>query len=342
MIPVLIRIATKTYLGIAGTIAFLLLFAPNWQWLLFLSNIRSLILLPGIIPGLFLVCRFPLSRWSVILLLSILALPWNLYRSPDYCLDKPRTDAPLMRLMTLNLAGSALDSGRDLLKISAILDLDLLALQEVTPKFWRTEKIQLEEHYPYWAYRESPEGYWTQALLTRFPIQSTGIKDPGPGFSNFDSRLVLDTEIQAGEQSFRFLTVHLSVPFYRGDCRGLFCLLTRYDQQQRDAQLRQLFRWSRESNKPTIIIGDLNLSDENPFYQEILGNGLLDSGRCSDSSNATWPMDQDWIPPFTRIDYIILSPLGSPGQPGLLLRSRTMKIPGSDHRAVISEVFLRE
>lgn len=324
----------KLYLSFVALLCLALILESNHQTVLFLSNIRTFLILPAFALGLALVYRSPFSKWTILTVLTVAALPWHLRSHPSYCLEPGQNASRMLRAMTLNLAGSS-SNDRNLARIAREQELDILALQEVTPGFWKTEGATLRKYFAHFAYRESSEGYWTQALLSRYPLDSIEFRDPGPGFSNFDSRLVIKATVTINEESFQILVVHLSVPFYRGPCRGMMCLLTRYDQTQRDDQLRLLLQWFTSGEATSLILGDLNISDQNPVYLEILENAL-DSGRCSHGDPATWPANYS-LPAFTRIDYALI-------HPGLIapfrLHSRTLQLPQTDHRGVIADFYL--
>lgn len=328
-----ITMKLSVLLTIFYSIIFLL--KTDLQVILYISNIRSIILLPGLVFSIYYFARNPISKWPIITLIIYLSSPTDQYTKPDYCFSASESRSPLLRIMTLNLAGSANVPERNLHAIIKKHRIDILALQEVSPGFWQSEAKILRNLLPYSVYRKSKEGYWTQALLSRQPIQSIKVRDPGSGFSHFDARLVLDTVIKAKHAPLRIFVTHLSVPFVRGDCRGLSCLLTRYNQTERDQQLSRLLRWAEQSPETVFIIGDLNVSDENPMY-EIIAGGFYDSGRCNSSEKNTWPTDQRYVPAFLRIDYILMRKSPSAVY---TFKSQTIPVNGSDHRAVITDVY---
>lgn len=337
LIPFL-RFCGKIYLVTASFLAFLFLLGYEHQFVLFLSNVRLFILLPAITIGFFLILRSPCSRWTILTFIGALGLPYFLFLEPEYCAgDNISTDKKI-HVMTLNLAGSSDVPGRNLNDFIENNEIDVLSLQEVTPNFWKTEGKSLKAILPYEAYRASPEGYWTQALLSRYPIESTRVLDPGPGFSNFDSRLVLEVSLMLHGMPFSIQALHLSVPFYRGPCRGLHCLLVRYDQSQRDRQLEKSIAWSQTKDHPTILLGDLNLSDQNPEYERLYKDSI-DAGRCSDDNPATWPADNTVPVAFTRIDYALI--MNRKSVP-ILANSRTFRIQGTDHIALVARFLIPE
>lgn len=336
MIRSSILFGAKLYLLLAGIVAILILSGSSNQNILMLSNIRLILFGPAALLFFFFISKRPLSIWSCLSLLVLLGLPWSLISTPQYCAgSQPKLPTDL-KVMTLNLAGSSEVTDRNLSQLAAFHEIDIMALQEVSPNFWRTEGAKLRMLFSYFAYQESADGYWTQALLSKHPIEITRIRDPGSGFSNFDSRLVLDVQIHRSGQSLSILVAHLSVPFFRGPCRGLSCLLSRYRQIDRDKQLHQLSQWTAAKNHPVIVLGDLNLSDQNPAYASF-SRDFIDAGRCSDYTSATWPADSTLPFPITRIDYALYrSPTSKPMKHPVFAASETVYIPGTDHFAVIA------
>lgn len=336
MIRSSILIGLKLYAIFAGVVAILLLSGSSNQNILMLSNIRLFLFGPAALLFLFFISRSPLSIWTCFSLIAVLGLPWSLFSPPDYCAASQPNPSTSLKVMTLNLAGSSEVTGRNLSQLATLHRIDVLALQEVSPNFWKTEGAKLRTLYPYYAYRESASGYWTQALLSKHPIDFVRIRDPGHGFSIFDSRLVLDVQVHKSGQKLSFLVVHLSVPFFRGPCRGLSCLLSRYRQIDRDRQLQQLAHWSAEKNHPVLILGDLNLSDQNPIYRSF-ARDFIDPGRCTPLLSATWPADSTLPFPITRIDYALYRhPQPKPSKRQIFVSSETVTVPGTDHLAVIA------
>ncbi|MCB1168804.1 MAG: endonuclease/exonuclease/phosphatase family protein [Leptospiraceae bacterium] len=354
----------KTYLLLAALFSTLLIFETG-QAFLFLSNIRLYLLAPAL--PLLLQCfrRRRWLPWLPVALAALLSFPWYLSRTPEYCAShasplpsesylatntdeegpsekqppkesRPAPTDAIVRVMTLNLAGSSMPATRDLFALVSQNDIQVLSLQEVSPGFWNTEGADLRRWLPHVAYRQDARGYWTQALLSKEPLTDIRFIDPGPGFSPEGARIIVQARWQ-GAGNLQFSAVHLSVPFRRGDCRGIPCLLSRYDQSDRDSQLRTLN--AVQSGGPSLVLGDLNLSDQNPVYGSFLGKAM-DAGACQ-TWNATWPADGTFPFPFLRIDYVLLYPVHR--QPTRWrIRSYTLPVQGTDHLALISEIRVRK
>ena len=331
-----IRLLVRLSVWLTALFACLILLDSNNQFILFLSNVRWLILLPGLILVSFLWSTRPVSRWTILFALILSGFPWPLVFPPDYCIAKDKSPESTLKIMTMNLAGSADVPGRDLRALAEKEKVEILALQEVTPGFWRTEGKRLRKTLPFYVYQESEDGYWTQALLSRRPVVSYQIRDPGPGFSPFDARIALDVTVQNNRGPYSVLVMHLTVPFYRGDCRGVACLLWRYDQTDRDLQLQEVQHWLDQKEGPAFVLGDLNLSDQNPIYPKF-SMGMVDAGRCSINWPKPWPADGMFPFSIARIDYALAKESDSER---IMARSRTIQIPGTDHRALIAEFVI--
>ncbi|MCB1137786.1 MAG: endonuclease/exonuclease/phosphatase family protein [Leptospiraceae bacterium] len=346
------RFLLKFYLLLAAFFSVLLLFEAS-QATLFLANIRLYILAP--VLAILLQCfrRRNWLPWLPATLVALFGFPWYLFHTPDYCAEgmtpsprqsttalergaqDDRDSTTVINVMTLNLAGSSMPGKRNLSALISNNNIDVLSLQEVSPGFWKTEGAELKKRLPYVAYRRDDEGYWTQALLSKEPLSEIRFVDPGPGFSPKGARLIVQARWQ-GAVEMEFNSVHLSVPFRRGDCRGIPCLLLRYDQSDRDAQLQKLQTLSlARAPAPSVILGDLNLSDQNPVYRSFSGRAM-DAGAC-ESWNGTWPADDTFLFPFLRIDYVLIFP-DHPGRRASRVRSYRVTIPGTDHLALISEI----
>lgn len=84
----------------------------------------------------------------------------------------------------------------------------------------------------------------------------------------------------------------------------------------------------------TIIAGDFNASQEHAVFRTILDTGMRDSARLLGRSRTpTWP--RPLAPPFgAQIDHVLVSERLTPVQ------AHFMKLPGSDHQALLVDVRL--
>jgi len=91
-----------------------------------------------------------------------------------------------------------------------------------------------------------------------------------------------------------------------------------------------------QADGPQIVAGDFNASRDHRPFRDILAAGFADSAdiaRRRPWPGFTWPADRRW-PPLMRLDHILVSP-------GIRVsEARTVKIPGTDHRAVLAVLEL--
>ena len=82
-----------------------------------------------------------------------------------------------------------------------------------------------------------------------------------------------------------------------------------YDEQARDAQIRQLIQIVQHEPYPHIVVGDFNMTDQAVIYEalrEQLGDSFAEAGR---GMGFTWPGGEseemgDFLPPIMRLDYV--------------------------------------
>ncbi len=163
----LLRLLCKLHIAIASGYLIGRTLLPENQWLLFLSNIQAYLLLPSVISALILLGRktglyFPLA------LFAFAHAPFSLLSAPEYCLSGKGGEL-VLRTYTANLAGSV-DRGRDFARLAAELELDVMVFQEASPLFLKTEGAALQRELPFAFYLQSEEGYWTQAIFSRYPL----------------------------------------------------------------------------------------------------------------------------------------------------------------------------
>jgi endonuclease/exonuclease/phosphatase (EEP) superfamily protein YafD len=86
-----------------------------------------------------------------------------------------------------------------------------------------------------------------------------------------------------------------------------------------------------------VVAGDFNASRDHLPFRRLLAAGFVD---CADAARRrTWP-GFTWpasgvIPPFTRLDHVLVS-----RERATVALSRTIRIPGTDHRAVLAVIEL--
>ncbi|MGW0122675.1 endonuclease/exonuclease/phosphatase family protein [Streptomyces sp. NPDC003327] len=91
-----------------------------------------------------------------------------------------------------------------------------------------------------------------------------------------------------------------------------------------------------KSEAPLILAGDFNASQDHAAFRAVLDAGRLqDAARATgDSRTPTWPMEGP-LPPFVQIDHVLVN------GDFTVADTRFLDLPGSDHRAVLTDLDLR-
>ncbi|MFD3723662.1 endonuclease/exonuclease/phosphatase family protein [Streptomyces sp. NPDC058671] len=102
------------------------------------------------------------------------------------------------------------------------------------------------------------------------------------------------------------------------------------------AELRRIENAAADHTGPLLVAGDFNASQDHAAFRSILETGhLQDAARLAEESRTpTWPMEGP-LPPFVQIDHVLVSE--DFGVRGV----RFLDLPGSDHRAVLTDLDLR-
>lgn len=297
-----------------------------------ISNIKHLLIF---IPALLLVGLIKNKYLASII--SGLIILFSLYKpiliNFGKC-EKPSEEfiASKLRIGTFNLAGNQFQK-TEIDKLILTENIDIVGFQEVPSSFLMSKEFEnLNNTYKYSVYNRNDSKYWTQLVLSKFELKDTAFLDPGIGFTTLDARISIKSNIEINDRKITIINNHLSIPFDRDqNCRGLKCLIFNYNQFDRDNQLSFLNNYISNNNGEYILIGDFNLSDQNYSYTKFSKN-LIDSSVCTINLNYTW--SSEFIFPFTRLDYIFIKS-NSQIYP---ISTKTIKIEGSDHLGVISEL----
>jgi endonuclease/exonuclease/phosphatase (EEP) superfamily protein YafD len=224
---------------------------------------------------------------------------------------------PELRILTLNALFGAADP---VATVDAIrrLTIDVLAVQELTPGLVRgLARAGLGELLP--SMHLEPDtgaagaGLWSRWELTPLP-PAAGLLFVAPS-----------ARIMVADRTIILRAVHPVAP-----------IMGRQGHWHRDlGRLREAMT-AAQADGPQIVAGDFNASRDHRPFREILAAGFADSAdiaRRRPWPGFTWPADRRW-PPLMRLDHILVSP-------GITVsETRTVKIPGTDHRAVLAVVEL--
>ncbi len=181
---------------------------------------------------------------------------------------------------------------------------DVVVAVEMQGDFWN--RLEAQPALPYGVRRGE------LGVRSRWPVEK--LETPG----NLNSARVLRARVATPSGSMILYVVHASNPLYSAT----------FD-QQRDLVDRLLADIAEET-EPTVLVGDLNLSDRTTSYRA-LTTQLRDAMRTSDWPSSTyhgeiWPVFQ------LRIDHMMI-PMSWCGA-----ETDTFNVPGSDHNGIVATV----
>jgi endonuclease/exonuclease/phosphatase (EEP) superfamily protein YafD len=229
--------------------------------------------------------------------------------------DPAAPAAPELRILTLNALFGAADPAATVDAIRR-LKVDVLAIQELTPGLVRgLAWAGLGELLPWQHVDPDPgaagAGLWSRWELTPLP-PAAGLLFVAPS-----ARIVV------ADRPVIVRAVHPVAP-----------IMGRQRDWHRD--LGRLRDALAAAAGPQVVAGDFNASRDHRPFRELLAAGFADSAdiaRQRPWPGFTWPANRRY-PPVMRLDHILVSP-------GITVsEARTLKIPGTDHRAVLAVLEL--
>jgi endonuclease/exonuclease/phosphatase (EEP) superfamily protein YafD len=237
-------------------------------------------------------------------------------RRPPARRDQGVPTAAGLRILTLN----ALFGGADpAAVVDAIrrLRVDVLAVQELTPGL--------------------VSGLAQAGLSGLLPFRHAE-PDPGAAGAGLWSRWELTPLPPAGGMLFVAPSARITVagrPVVLRAVHPVAPIMGRQRDWHRDlGRLREAMVAAADG--PQVVAGDFNASRDHRPFRDLLAAGFADSAdiaRQRPWPGFTWPANRRW-PPVMRLDHILVSP-------GIAVsEARTVKIPGTDHRAVLAVLEL--
>ncbi|MFO1423995.1 MAG: endonuclease/exonuclease/phosphatase family protein [Candidatus Competibacteraceae bacterium] len=253
-------------------------------------------------------------QWGWSALFGAFALLNLAFLIPAFWEEAPATPAiaagnsPTLRALLANVNAE----NRDFQRIRALIataDPDIVVLLEVTP--WLLDRLRdLDQRYSH-RVAEPRDDLFGIALFSRHPLAQGQI-------IRFDDKAsppaVVATIIAAG-RPFTLIGAHLWPPVSTELAGG------------RNEQLRALAARVRQSQIPSLVLGDLNLSPWSPWFGRLLADSGLRDSRRGHGIQPSWPVGWPflWIP----IDHALFSE-------GIRIRHREIgPAIGSDHYPVI-------
>lgn len=218
-----------------------------------------------------------------------------------------------LRVATANLYAYN-ERARALAEELAAIDADVIALEELTPRWVDVlESRGVLARYPH-RILEPRDDCFGVALLSTRPLDGS-VEDLG-GVPMIDAR------VAHGARSVRVIVAHTMPPVHVEEA-ALW-----------NAQLRVLARLVEDEPGPLVLTGDLNASPFGRGYRALLDAGLRGAHESVGRGLATtWPNGTRALPPM-RLDHVLVSR-------DVAVRSVREGIgEGSDHRPVIAELAL--
>lgn len=322
------------FAGLALYLVLRLLTGDRYWQIALLNNSAPYVVLP-VLPS-FLVALLLRSPLLLIAALSFLII-CAIWFAP-YILPKPRQlpANSTIRVITFNMWGGN-PMQAELTAWLRSQNADIVLLQEVPLGYERKHIADMGSIYPYFYRQQTPGRWWTNAVLSKFPITTITDLDSDNQSPSTRQRLVLEL---SGRQ-IALYSIHLTftkrAPRIRTKTWSILNSITSYDESHRNQEIDCLLSELSCETLPYIMAGDFNMSAQSVKYQELAAR-MYDSFReAGHGLGGTWPNGgvlnlPRFVPPLLRIDYIWHSDH---------LRAITANVGpdiGSDHHPVIVEL----
>lgn len=189
---------------------------------------------------------------------------------------------------------------------------DILVLSEFTPR-WAERMAALADRYPNQILMPAPDpfgiGVYSRLPLTQRSSSLTESTTPS----------IVATAVVEGRE-LTLIATHTLPPVR---LRGF---------EARNQQLRGLAAESIRHPGHRLIIGDLNATPWSPYFRQLERTSGLQNARRGHGLAPTWPAKM--LPWGIPIDHLLVSP-------DLQVDSlQALTIPGSDHRAIVSQLSI--
>lgn len=284
---------------------------PESYWFAIIASFASYAVLGYLLAAVLLALLLrsspgPLRRWvAAAVALAVAGSGFHaVLLAPAFVGEHPAGPADL-RVMTLNmrLGGGNADEAVRLIREQ---DVDLVVLEEVTPALEAAlMRAGIAEALPHGA-GNAAAGAAGTVVRSAYPVASEQrLIGVGKG--------VHQIRVQAPEP-FWLMAVHVSQPLAS---EGLW----RPDWDVLNQVLPAL-------DGPVLAVGDFNATLEHGPMRDLLGRGFTDAARDANAGfQPTWPSVR-----LLAIDHVLFTaPYGA-------IRTRTFRVPGTDHRALVAEL----
>lgn len=220
------------------------------------------------------------------------------------------------RLMTCNVFKGHADA-QEIVDVVRSERVEVLALQETTDAFVdELNKAGIGDLLPY-AQVASSDGVYGNGLWSASPLGDPADDDVDSSASFMPGATVAFND---GQTQIRFVSVHTTSP-----TDGYW--------QQWKRSLDELGRLRYDTSRRYVFMGDFNATDDHTPFRNFLGARFTDAAKQAAGGLVfTWPANIDYVPTFAGIDHIVLDS-------GMLAgRVKSLKIDGSDHKALLATV----
>jgi endonuclease/exonuclease/phosphatase (EEP) superfamily protein YafD len=258
-----------------------------------------------------------LDSWTLAAVAGAVTIAAIAVQAPLYMGDK--TDATAsVRLVSANLRFGRAD--RDALVRLALQHADILAVQELTPELTeRMMRAGIADAFPYQALR-AREGGAGVGIWSRYPMQC------GAEYDEFWLGLLTATvRLPDVPDEVTVVVGHMSAP-WPSPLKGW-----RDDLARLGDTLQEI---SASAAGPVMVAADLNATRDVLEFRRLLRNGYRDAAEQAGAGlTRTHPDDVRLLPPIFALDHVLTRGCSA-------ISVRTLKIAGSDHRALATDIWL--
>jgi endonuclease/exonuclease/phosphatase (EEP) superfamily protein YafD len=243
--------------------------------------------------------------------LIAIQLPWYLRASPA-------SDSVAVRTMTVNMLYGRADAPA--VTRVATDSADIVMVQEITPEaVVRLKAAGMDETFPHSAIDARPDATGT-AVYSRYPMTDHRNVD---GFRV--AQVTAQVQVDGIGAPVSVASVHLDAPWPQpvGSWHSDFALFPTILAELAD----------QSGAGATIVAGDFNATIEMKPFRELLTNGYHDSAEQAGAGRQfTYPGNKRY-PPLIGIDHILT-------RNATALTTETVKIPDTDHRALLATIMV--
>jgi len=193
-------------------------------------------------------------------------------------------------------------------------DVDLLSVQELTPRFARgLHKAGIDRRLPE-AVEETKTGAAGGGIYSRLPLRPIAVGSP-----SFFRQPRVEVRLPGGRR-LHVIDIHPLTPGRTG--------IGVWEDSLGDLP-------ATGNGVPWVLIGDFNATLDHSRLREVLDRGYRDAGSVAGMGlEPTWPNRDHTLPPFITIDHVLADErLG-------IVDYGVEDLPGSDHRSIHAELAL--